>query len=333
MPGRRELGRGERVIPGLWRLRLPLPLPGVPHCNAWALAAGSGVVLIDTGLHEPGSFFEFERALAQVGFRVEQIRLVACTHAHIDHWGQAATICDRAGCEMWMHPNHEHGTRIAADPDLALALRLEVGRQSGVSEAALAGYAERVRDLPSGIAGVIEPAGPLVTGVSIDTDLGTWKVFETPGHAPSHVCLFQAERRLLISGDHVLGRISLYFDYGWTPDPIGEFLTSLDLVDELDARLALSGHGKPFIDVHGHIEGSRRLVRDRLDAALAAVVGEPKTAVEIAPRLHDAPLTESNAGWWLRETLSYLQHLELQGLVLRDWASEPGVERWRSAAN
>ena len=69
----------------------------------------------------------------------------------------------------------------------------------------------------------------------------------------------------------MLGRISLYFDYGWTPDPIGEFLASLDVVDELDARLALSGHGKPFLDVHGHIEGNRRLVAERLEATRAAV--------------------------------------------------------------
>ena len=108
-------------------------------------------------------------------------------------------------------------------------------------------------------------------------------MYETPGHAPSHVCLFQPERRLLISGDHVLGRISLYFDYGWTPDPIGEFLTSLDAVDELDARLALSGHGRPFLDVHGHIEGNRRLVGERLDAVLAALSSGPRTAVEITP--------------------------------------------------
>ena len=121
-----------------------------------------------------------------------------------------------------------------------------------------------------------------MNGVEIETDLGTWTALETPGHAPSHVCLFQAERRLLISGDHLLGRISLYFDYGWTPDPIGEFLSSLDVVDALDARLALSGHGKPFIDVHGHVEGNRRLVRERLDLAVAAVRHEPKTAIEIA---------------------------------------------------
>src|SRR4051794_41215713 len=47
---KREVGRGERLLPGVWRLRLPLPWPGVPHGNAWAVAAGSGVVLVDTGI-------------------------------------------------------------------------------------------------------------------------------------------------------------------------------------------------------------------------------------------------------------------------------------------
>jgi len=256
---------------GLWRLRLPLPFPGVPHCNAWAIAAGDGVVLVDTGMHEPGSMAELERSLAQVGLRLDQVRLLVCTHAHVDHWGQAATIRDRAGCEFWMHPNHRHGFASATDPELALARRLEIGRQSGMSEAVLRRYAEHARGMASGIARVIEPDRLLVDGVEIETDLGVWRVLETPGHAPSHVCLFQDERRLLISGDHLLGRISLYFDYGWTDDPIGEFLRSLDVTDALGARLALSGHGKPFIDVHGHIEANRTLVRERLESVVAAV--------------------------------------------------------------
>jgi glyoxylase-like metal-dependent hydrolase (beta-lactamase superfamily II) len=312
---RRELGRGERVLPGLWRLRLPLPWPGVPHCNAWAIAAGSGIVLVDTGMHEPGSMAQLERALEQVNLRVEHVHLLVVTHAHSDHWGQAAPICERAGCELWMHPNHEHATRAAGDPEAAIERRIEVGRQSGVPEEALRRYAERAREFPSGLARVIEPDRGLVPGVEIETDLGTWSVHETPGHAPSHVCLYQAERRLLISGDHVLGRISLYYDYGWTPDPVGEFLDSLDVVDRLDARLALSGHGRPFVDVHGHIEGNRKLVRERLDAVLGTLDSSPRAVVEIAPVVHGAPLTPANAAWLLSETLCYLRHLEHQGRV------------------
>jgi glyoxylase-like metal-dependent hydrolase (beta-lactamase superfamily II) len=329
MTTRRELGRGERVLPGLWRLRLPLPWPGVPHCNAWAIAAGSGVVLVDTGMHQPDSMAQLERALDQVSLRVEHVRLIASTHAHSDHWGQAAPIIDRAGCEFLMHPNHAQATRAAADPEASRARRLEVGRQSGVPEAALRRYAERLKEMPSGIAKVIEPDRPLLPGFEIATDLGTWKVYETPGHAPSHVCLFQAERRLLISGDHVLGRISLYYDYGWSPDPVGEFLDSLDVVDRLDARLCLSGHGKPFVDVHGHIEGNRRLVRERLDATAAALDREPRTAIQVAPSVFGDSQSEMNAVWQLSETLCYLRHLELVGRVERE-SRDGGIESWRA---
>jgi glyoxylase-like metal-dependent hydrolase (beta-lactamase superfamily II) len=325
---RRELGRGERVLPGLWRLRLPLPWPGVPHGNAWAIASGPGVVLVDTGYYEPGSLAQLERAMDQVNLRLEHVRLLVCTHAHTDHWGQAAPICERAGCELWMHPNHAHATRGAEDPRAMLAQRLEIGRQSGVPQAALDRYAERFEtQASSGIARVIEPDRALIDGVEIETDLGTWVAYETPGHAPSHVCLFQPERRVLISGDHVLGRISLYYDYGWTPDPVGEFLNSLDVADRLDARLGLSGHGRPFVDVHGHIEGSRRLVEQRLDALLGALDGQVLTPLELAPAVHGEALSEQNAARLLQETLCYLQHLERTDRVAR----EPGEDspRWR----
>ncbi len=327
-PGRRELGRGERVLPGLWRLRLPLPWPGVPHCNAWALASGSGIVLVDTGMHEPGSWAQLERALEQVGLRVEDVRLLACTHAHSDHWGQAAPICERAGCELWMHPNHAHATEPAAHPEDALARRLEVGRQSGVPAQALARYAERAKDFPSGLAAAIEPDAKLVAGVEIESDLGTWTVYETPGHAPSHVCLFQPERRLLISGDHLLGRIALYYDYGWSPDPVGEFLRSLDLVETLDARLCLAGHGRPFFDVRAHIEGNRKLVRERLAAVEAALRDAARTVVEIVPEVYGEPLRSANAGLLLSQTLCYLTHLEHAGAVER--AADGSSERWRT---
>jgi glyoxylase-like metal-dependent hydrolase (beta-lactamase superfamily II) len=320
---RRELGRGERVLPGLWRLRLPLPWPGVPHGNAWAIAAGSGIVLIDTGMHEAGSLQQLERALDQVNLRLEQVRLVVCTHAHSDHWGQAAPVCERAGCQFWMHPNHAHAT---SDPERRLERRLEVARQSGVPDEPLRSYAERARDLPSGIARVIEPDRDLVPGVEIETDLGIWTVHETPGHAPSHVCVFQPERRLLISGDHLLGRVSLYYDYGWTPDPVGEFAHSLGVVDELDARLCLAGHGRPFTDVRGHIDANRKLVDERLSAVAAALDGGPRTAVDLVPEVYGEPLTQANAGWLLSQTLCYLRHLEIGGGVAREPDGE--VERW-----
>jgi glyoxylase-like metal-dependent hydrolase (beta-lactamase superfamily II) len=328
-PSQRELGRGERVLPGLWRLRLTLPWPGVPHCNAWAIAAGDGFVLVDCGMHQPGSVDQLERALSQVGLRLEQAQRLVITHAHSDHWGQAGTVVDRAGGEMWMHPNHQHATAGETDPEQALTRRLEVARQSGVPDAAIRRYAEHLREMPSGIARVVQPDHDLVDGVTVDTDLGTWQVYETPGHAPSHVCLFQPERRLLISGDHLLGRISLYYDYGWTPDPIAEFLASLDVVEGLNARLCMSGHGRTFTDIRAHIAGNRELVASRLAAALGGLRDEARTALALVPAIYGEPLTEETASWRLTETMCYLNHLERQGSVARRPDGD-GAEEWQA---
>ncbi len=317
------------MLPGLWRLRLPLPSRAVPHCNAWAIAAGSGVVLVDTGAHGPDSMQELERAMAQVGLTLEQVKLLACTHAHNDHWGQAAPIRERAGCELWMHPNHAHATCNAGDPEAAIAHGAALGRQHGFSEDELRRHAQLARESPSWIARVIEPDRELVAGTQIETDLGRWTVYETPGHAPSHVCLFQREHRLLISGDHVLGRISLYYDHGFSPDPVREFTDSLGVVDELGARLAVSGHGKPFADVQCHIDATRELVQRRLEGVLAALVGKPRTAVSIMPSVYGAEPGEAAAPWRLRETLCYLTHLQTRGLI----EAEPdgALTRWRGA--
>jgi glyoxylase-like metal-dependent hydrolase (beta-lactamase superfamily II) len=143
------------------------------------------------------------------------------------------------------------------------------------------------------------------------------------------VCLFQPERRLLISGDHVLGRISLFYDYGWTPDPVGEFLRSLDVVDRLDARLALSGHGRPFVDVHGHIEANRRLVAERLAAVCAGLSGRGSlTAVELLGPVFGEEVTAASAQWRLQEMLCYLRHLEVSDRSTAE-DGEDGTKRWR----
>ena len=328
---RRELSRADHVLPGLWRLRLPLPWPGVPHVNAFAIAAVDGVVLVDTGLHEPGAMLQLERALYQAGLRVEHVRLLVCTHAHSDHYGLAAPIMERSGCELWMHPDHEHMTKAARDPDRSFERRLEVARQSGVPAATLAEYESAGRGVGFGIAEIVTPDRDLVEGVEVDTDLGAWRVYETPGHAPSHVVLHQPERGLLLSGDHLLGRVSLYYDYGYTPDPAGEFLASLDVVDRLDVQLVLAGHGRPVRDARALAEANRQALHERLDRVRRAIADGPRTPFEIIPEVVETELPPAMKVFWgLSETLIYLNHLERRGEAARVDDAEP--ERWVAAA-
>jgi glyoxylase-like metal-dependent hydrolase (beta-lactamase superfamily II) len=301
----------------------------VPHGNAYAIAAGDGVVLVDTGLHEPGSMRQLELALGQAGLRVEHVRLVVCTHAHSDHYGQAGPIMEESGAELWMHPNHEHMTKAAEDPQRAFDRRFEIARQSGVPAEALAAYREARSGEKFGIAEVVMPDTPLLPGVEVETDLGIWQVHETPGHAPSHVVLHQPERGILLSGDHLLGRVSLYYDFGYTPDPAGEFLNSLDVVDRLDVQLVLAGHGRPVRDARALTGANRRAVAERIERIRSALSNGPRTAFDVVPEMwSDVNLPEPlMIGWGLTEALCYLNHMELRGEATRVDAED--AERWQ----
>jgi glyoxylase-like metal-dependent hydrolase (beta-lactamase superfamily II) len=315
-------------LAGVWRLRLPLPWPGVPHGNAWAIERDGGVVMFDTGIGGKGKLRQLDLALAQAGFGVEDVRLVVCTHSHTDHYGLAGAICERAGCELWMHPNWEHVRLLADDPEAALEARIEVARQSGVSPAALERYREQRSDTETGIDILKEPDRELVPGVEVETDLGTWQVVETPGHAPSHVVLHQPERRLLISGDHLLGRTVLFFDYGHSPDPVGEFCASLARVEPLAVDLVLPGHGRTFRDPEAKIAESRRQVNELLGKVREALGKGERTAFEIVEDIVGPDMVRSPASAWvLQIVLSCLDHLAIAGEVEGIDGSDP--QRWR----
>ena len=194
---------------------------------------------------------QLERALDQAGLRLEHVRLLVCTHAHSDHYGLAAPIIERAGCELWMHPNHAHMTQGGAGPRARLRAPLRGGapeRRAGRAGGRGARGAPRpgLRDRRD-------------RRCRTATSCPAWRWRPTsasgrstrrPATRPRTWCLHQPERGLLLSGDHLLGRVSLYYDYGYSPDPAGEFLSSLDVVDELDVQLVLAGHGRPVREAH-----------------------------------------------------------------------------------
>jgi glyoxylase-like metal-dependent hydrolase (beta-lactamase superfamily II) len=308
---------------------MPLPWPGVPHVNAWAVAADGGIVLFDTGYAWEDGTRQLELALAQVGFRLSDVRLLVCTHAHSDHYGLAGPVVDAAGCELWMHPAWEHIRGMADDPDEALDRRIEIARQSGVPAAGLREFERSRRGANTGFARVIAPDRELVPGVEVSSDVGTWQVHETPGHAPSHVTLHQPESGMLISGDHLLGRVSLFFDYGHTPDPAGEFLGGLDVVEDLEPLgLCLAGHGRPFRDVRAKIQANRAEVATQLARVRATLDGEPITAFDVVRELvGEENLNAATGAWGMQMALAYLDHLALRGEV--EPLDGDDARRWR----
>ena len=88
---------------------------------------------------------------------------------------------------------------------------------------------------------------------------------------------------------------------------------------------ALSGHGRPFTDVAGHITANRSFVAEHLEKVRSALADGPKTAFELAQVVYGEEFNESTASWLLAQTRSWLTHLDALGEASHD-AHTP--ERW-----
>jgi glyoxylase-like metal-dependent hydrolase (beta-lactamase superfamily II) len=311
--------RAFELAPGLWQLRLPLAWPSIRSVNAYVIARDDGVILVDCGGAGADSCREgLESALRQAGFGVEDVRVLVGTHTHSDHIGLAGWVIERSGAEFWMHPSSGHFYDAIREPERIADARGRRSGQEGVPEAEIEQYRD-VREETEGVLGAVEPDHPLIDGARIDSVLGPWEVLETPGHCPSHVCLLQRATGVLIVADLVSATFAPWFDYGYSLDPVAEYLGSLDRIEALGPfALSLPGHGRPLESLPAAIELHRAGIAERLAATHDAVAAGPAGAYEITRRVMGEPPDDGSFVWRMTEVSAYLKHLRLIGAVVRD---------------
>lgn len=156
-----------------------------------------------------------------------------------------------------------------------------------------------------------------------------WVAVHTPGHTLDHLCLYDPDGGLLLSGDHVLPTITPHVSgVGNGADSLRSYIATLDLVAGLDGiSLGLPAHGHPFDDVPGRVDAIKRHHEERMEQLrLVSHALGPATVVELSheifPRKHWGVMAES-------ETFAHLEHLALAGRAER-W-EEGGTLRYRVA--
>lgn len=311
-----ERARAFELAPGVWQLRLPLPWPLVPHVNAYWLAGER--VLVDCGsAGHPSHRASLSAALEVAGASVADVRTLVGTHAHSDHIGLAQWVIEASGCEFLMHPDTGHFYDATREPERIDAARRRRARAEGVPEAELPNYGDVAEEV-DGVLAAVEPTRPIREGDAI----GRWTVVETPGHAPTHVVLVDAQRGEIILGDLLSPAFTPWFDYGYSNDPVAEFLGSLDRVEALGPyAVALPGHGRALEDVPTIIAEHRAGVAARLDQTVAAIRDGAGNGYEITRRVFGNQGATAMV-WRLTETAAYLRHLRLAGLVSREQAAD-----------
>ena len=73
----------------------------------------------------------------------------------------------------------------------------------------------------------------------------------TPGHSPGHLCFYESTNELMLSGDHVLPRITpnIPFHPQAGANPLGDYLASLDKLEPYDVDEVLPAHEYRFDDL------------------------------------------------------------------------------------
>jgi glyoxylase-like metal-dependent hydrolase (beta-lactamase superfamily II) len=143
----------------------------------------------------------------------------------------------------------------------------------------------------------------------------------TPGHSPGHLCFYESKQELMLSGDHVLPRITPNIPYHPQAgaNPLGDYLASLDKLEPYVVEEVLPAHEYRFDDLHARLEELRQHHRDRFNEVLAILSEGPHTAWEIASHMRWSRSWDDIEGFMRRaavgEAVSHLRALEEDGLV------------------
>jgi len=262
--------------------------------------------------------------LARIGRSVRDVRRIVVSHGHVDHYGGAAGILERAGHEIPVHAHPRDIPKMAEgfprwmdQVGLYGGFFLRLGVPVEVMEEAWRQVREgftKARRIPR--------VEPIDLAEPLRMRDATFEVMHMPGHTPGLLCLYDREHGLFLSDDHLLEHVSPNPLIELGPDgqedwrPLVAYLDSVMRLHALEVDTILPGHATPF--------GGHRAVIDRLLAFYgkrqARIRDElwkgPRTCWEVTTALF--PRAPGSAMFLtVSEALANLEVLEHRGEVER----------------
>ena len=291
---------------GIRRVTCPLPTrPG--HVHAYLLPGPDGWTLVDTGIGLPDASEWWARELEGI-----EVMRILITHFHPDHIGAAADVAELTGAPVYEGElDYAQARMVWGNPDWPQRIAdwfLSHGVPRPIAEELIESgsiYAPFIRYQPDPVL--------VVAGEQLDG----WGLVDAPGHADGQLCLLKDG--VLVSADHLLGRITPTVGL-WPesrPDPLGDYIHSLERTIELAPRLALPGHGEPIADPVARAHELIEHHRERLEVAEASLTETPRTGYDLSFELFGADLKPASRRFAVAETLSHLERLVREERAVR----------------
>lgn len=327
----------EQIRPGLWSIPVPIPINPLRYVTVYALRLpDDGVALVDAGWDTPEAWQGLVEGLAAAGYQVEDVRAVLVTHIHPDHYGLAGRVRERSGAWIALHAEdarllRERYREVDDLRDHVYEQLLRAGAPGDEAQT-LAASAMGVRPFVA----PTEPDVLLADGEPVPIPGWRLTAVWTPGHSPGHLCFYDSDQQVLLSGDHVLPRISpnITVHAQQRPNPLSDFLDGLRKVRALDVDEVLPAHEYRFRGLATRVDHLIEHHGERLDELADLVTRHPGLpAWDLAQRLTWSRPWEEIQGHVRRialgETLAHLVMLQARGRIAED-GDEPA--RWYPSA-
>ena len=308
---------------GLYQVTIPLPYwNDSVHCF---LGRREGKwTVIDTGMNGYDTRKTWEAAFAAHGINPQtDVEAILLTHHHGDHFGFAGEMQSWTGAKLHLSKPELDLARYAWSVEDFTAFY----RSTGLPR-------EMVQELHGHETAFVQPLSPFPEDLGIIEDGDSFQIGELsfeailmPGHTRGHICYYNRQHKLLISGDHLTKETIPYISYhGYGDDnPLQTYLSTLRNMQNMEISMVLPGHGPVFSDAQERIAELIRHFEARIEAVHALVTHE-MTAYEISLALF--PTERSVFKQWidLGETNAYLRYLAEKGeLQVRE---EDGLHRY-----
>ena len=308
----------EEVLPNLFRLKIPLPESPLKYLNSYIIRGSERSLIIDTGLNRRECLDAMQAGLQHIGIDLTKADLFI-THLHADHFGLVAKLATDSTSVLFSRPEKE----IMESWEGFEAMIRYAGR-NGFPENELRAALDKHPGAKYGSDWIPE-LKVLEDGDRIHVGEYRFDCISTPGHTMGHICLYEPDKNLLVSGDHILIDITPNIQcWSDVQNPLKHYLASLDKVAGLQVDLVLPGHRRLIGDHRTRIEELKNHHASRL-AEVLAILGEgATTAFEVASRMSwdlkcdhwdDFPVAQR---WFATgEAIAHLRLLEEEGQVGR----------------
>jgi glyoxylase-like metal-dependent hydrolase (beta-lactamase superfamily II) len=267
----------EEVRPGLWSIPVPWPHSGLRFTLSYLVSGRGGPALVDTGWPTDEAWTALTDAVKQTGHDIADVRHVLVTHAHADHLGMAGRVREASGALVGMHPAESATLLHRVGPQAWrerlsgwLRARGALGSEAtGITEQMAGAVAFHARLARSDF-DVEHGSLPLGAGTALRA---VW----TPGHTPGHLCFHDEQREVLLTGDHVLPRITPHIGLppGAEGDPLGDYQASLRALARYSPAEVLPAHEYRFADLGARLDELLHHHRTRLAEIEHAVAARP----------------------------------------------------------